>query len=50
MKPKIAIKMISNDTNEVFVEAEMTETRIKAMAKSYEKAGFPVTVVYGKAA
>lgn len=50
MKTKLSVVMINKETKEIFVEAEMSETRIKAMAKSYEKAGFPVTVVYGKAA
>lgn len=50
MKSKKFVVMVSRETEEIFVEAEMSETRIKAMAKSYEKAGFPVTVIYGKAA
>ena len=50
MKTKKLVIMVSRETQEIMVEAEMSETRIKAMAKSYEKAGFPVTVVYGKAA
>lgn len=50
MKTKLSVVMINKETKEIFVEAEMSETRIRAMAKSYEKAGFPVTVVYGKAA
>lgn len=44
------VLMVSRETEEIMVEAELSETRIKSIAKSYEKAGVPVTVIYGKAA
>ena len=42
------VMMVSRETGEKVVKAELTKTQIKSIAKSYEKAGFPVTVIYGE--
>lgn len=41
---KTLITLVSVETEEVMAEAELSPTRLKAIIKSYEKAGYPVKI------